>query len=90
MKLRSEAVLAACVLVLLSGALGACSREKKLICGRDTVYREADTIGALQIPDDLSIPDSSETLRIPEAVLAVDDNPGDGCLEHSPAFSVAD
>jgi uncharacterized lipoprotein len=80
-------VIAACV---LAGVLEGCSHEPTQACIRDTLYLDAGTIGGLTIPDDLSVPDSSESLRIPEVVIAADNNSTGGCLEHSPAFSNAE
>jgi uncharacterized lipoprotein len=77
----------ASVLTIL--VLGACSRETELLCGRDSKYREALSTGTLRIPDDLSVPDESDSLRIPGAPPSVsasaDADPV--CLEESPAFS---
>ena len=74
-------------LMLVIVALGACSRDKANRCSDYTVYLEAGTIGQLRIPDDLSVPDELEALRIP----AVPEDPSEDdqateCLEHSPAF----
>ena len=70
-------------------ALGACSNQTELQCGHDTQYREAISTSALRIPDDLSVPDESESLRIPgatpEAPPSQEEN--SSCLEESPAFS---
>jgi hypothetical protein len=71
----------------LTTMLGACSREKELRCSGDSIYLDAGTAGALLIPDDLSVPDSSERLLIPEGgIAAADDESPQGCLEFSPAF----
>jgi hypothetical protein len=41
-------------------------------------------------PDDLSVPDESESLRIPDATVAAAEGGEDvpRCLEESPAFSL--
>jgi uncharacterized lipoprotein len=70
--------------------LGACSREQALMCGRDSLYLEAQTIGPLQIPDDLSVPDASDNLVSPQAVIVGEETEADGCLEYSPAFRDAE
>lgn len=77
--------------VLTIVALGACSRETELRCSRDTLYLGADSTGTLRIPDDLSVPDESESLRIPGAPPVAPDSAGaaTSCLEESPAFSGA-
>ena len=77
-------------LLLLVVALGACSREQTLRCGTDSIYLEARTAGALRVPDDLSVPDDSERLQIPEGGIAEADESADGCLEYSPAFRDVD
>lgn len=76
-------------LLLTLLALGACSRGTELNCGNNTQYRAATSTGTLRIPDDLSAPDESDSLRIPGSSAAVAET-GDGalnCLEESPAFS---
>lgn len=87
---RFSSVLAIAVAAVLVVALGACSREGSLRCGNDSIYLGAQTAGALRIPDDLSVPDASERLLIPEGGIDADDAPVDGCLEYSPAYRVAE
>jgi uncharacterized lipoprotein len=69
--------------------LGACSNESELRCSRDTLYRDAGSTGTLRIPDDLSVPDESESLSIPATAPEAPDNgeTAGACLEESPAFS---
>ena len=68
--------------------LAACSGEKELVCRPATDYLEADSIGQLRIPNDLSVPDETESLRIPDAMAAAGREGGeiDPCLEASPAY----
>ena len=70
-------------------ALGACSGSTELGCGNDTQYRAATSTGTLRIPDDLSVPDESDSLSIPGASPAGPESTAaaPGCLEESPAFS---
>jgi uncharacterized lipoprotein len=79
-------VIAAVLIVL---GLGACSRETELRCGNHSEYREAASTGTLRIPDDLSIPDESDSLSIPGAPAAAPESADEteACLEESPAFS---
>jgi uncharacterized lipoprotein len=80
------AVLAACVV------LAGCSREKELVCIPATTYLEAESIDALRIPGELSVPDETESLRIPDAqpVAVNGESVPQTCLESSPAFSRTD
>jgi uncharacterized lipoprotein len=80
-------ILALSLTVLL---LGACSGEKTLQCGRESSYREATGADVLSVPDDLSVPDESESLRIPDATPAAaqSEQEASRCLEESPAFSL--
>jgi uncharacterized lipoprotein len=70
------------------GVIAACSGESGLICNPDSIYLEADVIDPLRIPDDLSVPDETESLRIPEGLGAIsaDEAAPDHCLDASPAF----
>ena len=72
-------------------ALGACSGETELRCSRDSLYLGANSAGTLRIPDDLSVPDETESLRIPGAPPVAPEGAGGAasCLEESPAFSSA-
>jgi len=69
--------------------LGGCSGKTALRCGSNTQYREATSTGTLRIPDDLSVPDESESLRIPGAPPVSQESAeiASECLEESPAFS---
>ena len=65
----------------------ACSREQRLICERPALYRSADSGGRIAVPDDLSVPDESEALAIPDPSAPLDSGPIERCLEFSPAYS---
>lgn len=66
---------------------GACSRgEERTECSRATAYQSAQAGRELEIPDDLSVPDQSDALQIPEPVAPVEERTSE-CLEHSPAFA---
>lgn len=75
--------------VLTMLVLGACSSKTELQCRGGTQYREAESTGTLRIPDDLSVPDESDSLRIPGAPLPAPESAeaASACLEESPAFS---
>jgi len=77
------------LLLAAAATVAGCSRDRELLCAGDARYQTAESAGQLRIPDDLSVPDETESLRIPADVIpraAVDQNP-DSCLESSPAFS---
>lgn len=80
--------LAAFALLALTG----CSGETSMACNADSTYLEARAAEPLRIPDDLSVPDESEALHIPDGMGADGLNEDrDGlCLEASPAFSRTD
>jgi uncharacterized lipoprotein len=76
------------LILLTAAAIAGCSRGSTLLCSGDTGYLAAQSAGQLRIPDNLSVPDETESLRIPAGVIprtAVDPNP-ESCLEESPAF----
>jgi uncharacterized lipoprotein len=71
------------VVLLLAG----CSRGETVKCGGNTAYRSAVSEGQLRIPDDLSVPDETDALRIPVPSPPRDQEDGTACLEYSPAFA---
>lgn len=75
-------------LALAALQLAACSRDKTVRCSNATAYREAGSIAQLRIPDDLSVPDETESLRIPAPLPAPEpgEDDADVCLDASPAF----
>ena len=82
----------ACVRIIVSllvlGLIQACSREESLICERNTDYQEAQSAGRLRIPDDLSVPDESDALVVPEPFPPRSEDARQGCLEYSPAYAL--
>jgi uncharacterized lipoprotein len=81
--LRAFAVLTASML------LGACSGDTELRCASGVSYREARSAATLRIPDDLSLPDESESFRIPgpTPASAESEETATSSLEESPAFT---
>jgi uncharacterized lipoprotein len=73
------------VLIAAVATLAGCSRELTTICAAEGDYLGASTAEAIRVPDDLTPPDQSEALRIPE----VPGGPGDssGCLDAPPLYS---
>jgi uncharacterized lipoprotein len=86
-------LIAALLLAATAFALGGCSRERPIRCGSDASYLEAETAGQLRIPDDLSVPDEADSLRIPGPAQRLDEDGDDEqtqaqpCLQESPALS---
>ena len=77
----------AAVIGLSAAAIGGCANEVALICGSDEYYRDAQTVGPLRIPDDLSIPDETDSLRVPDVGGAVaDERDPSVCLEAAPGM----
>ena len=77
------------ITILLGGlALGACSHDKVVRCGSDVTYLEARSANPVRVPDDLTLPDETESLRVPEPGPVADPaGESEVCLENSPAFS---
>lgn len=74
---------------ILAGALAACSGNRELICDAATDYLDAGSAGRLRIPDDLSVPDETESLRIPDPFPRPEsgEEPPQRCLEASPGVA---
>ena len=70
--------------------LTACSGGAELACGYSSSYPDATSVATIRVPDDLSIPDESESLEIPgvSAAAAGSAEAATVCLEQSPAYSV--
>jgi hypothetical protein len=70
-------------LLALGGCFGGAPR-----CEDAARYANSDSIAPLRIPDDLTVPDESETLLIPGGTGFGDRNeePVQGCLESPPSF----
>jgi uncharacterized lipoprotein len=74
------------LLVVLAAAVG-CSRGESLACQEDLRYQESTSLSPLQVPDDLTVPDETDALRVPGPQTAraqVDDEPP--CIESPPRF----
>jgi hypothetical protein len=69
---------------VLLAALHGCSKDHTLACEPTDRYALATSTGPVQIPDDLSPPDESDSLRLPP-VEAVKPTTG-ACLEAPPGF----
>jgi len=73
---------------IAAGALvvAGCSREESLACGEDARYLQSRTVPPLRVPDDLTVPDEIEALRIPDAPPPDRAPPEGECLETPPDF----
>lgn len=71
------------VLVLLAGG---CSRDEGLGCAEDTRYMSSRSVPPLRVPDDLTVPDETEALRIPDAPPEEQTPAEAPCLETPPDF----
>jgi hypothetical protein len=80
--MRTASAIAAAVAFF---SLSACSREHTLACESTARYISATSSGPVQIPDDLSPPDESESLKLPPEGGAAA-SPSQPCLETPPGF----
>ncbi len=64
-----------------------CGRDKGLRCVDNARYASSATAPALRIPDDLTIPDETDALRVPDESLSPEDGGEElPCLESAPDF----
>jgi hypothetical protein len=80
--MRIASSVAAAVLLC---SFSACSRDHTLACEPTERYISATSSPPVQIPDDLSPPDESESLRLPPEGGAASPRSG-SCLETPPGF----
>lgn len=76
-------------IAVLSVWLAACSGERGLSCETSDRYQISTTAEPLRVPDDLSPPDESEALvipEVPETELASRRADATECLESPPDF----
>jgi hypothetical protein len=72
---------------LIAAGLGACGRERTLDCEPTERYSGAGSAPPVRIPDDLSPPDESESLRLPPPPVDASASAAtSGCLESPPRF----
>ena len=85
---RARLPLAGLAVAGIAVALSACASERALLCGSDELYREAQAAPPLRIPDDLSIPDETESLRVPDPLPAAASETSipPECLEATPVL----
>jgi hypothetical protein len=80
--IRSGSALTAAVLICV---LGGCGRENTVACDATDRYAAASSAPPVRIPDDLSPPDESESLRLPPDTGATT-TPTRPCLQTPPGF----
>jgi hypothetical protein len=77
--------------IVVGALLASCSHERGNQCGDDPRYTRARTAAPVRIPDDLTPPDETDSLRLPQgarqASAAAD--PNGRCLETPPKFGEA-
>jgi uncharacterized lipoprotein len=76
------------LVVTISVLAAACSRERGLRCEPDERYAASATAPPLQIPEDLTVPDETDALRIPDRRPDPESetSPEQPCLESPPDF----
>jgi len=65
--------------------LAACSGERELRCESSERYQGARSVQPIRVPDDLSVPDESDALRIPPPPEG-SRTARDTCLEYPPEY----
>jgi hypothetical protein len=79
--------------VVAASLLAACSHNRGTQCGEDPRYTRAQTAPPVRIPDDLSPPDETDSLRLPAATQpaggATASAAAERCLETPPKFGEA-
>jgi hypothetical protein len=81
LKLSLIGTIAACL--LLTG----CAGEHGLGCGDSQRYANSRSDAPLRVPDDLSVPDESDSLSVPSSRAGNAAPAADRCLETPPPFS---
>jgi hypothetical protein len=84
LQLRSMSLTKWCLLAVLASAAG-CSRQPTAPCEPDARYSAARSAPPVQIPDDLTPPNETDALRLPDVDAAGATTAGE-CLEAPPSF----
>ena len=74
-------------LVVVSGlaaAAAGCSRGEELRCEDASAYASSTSIPPIRVPDDLTVPDESDSLLIPDVPATAETPPA--CLETPPDY----
>ena len=75
------------IAVVVTGVLSGCGRMSAVRCEDPEYYAGSAEIEPVQVPEDLSLPDETESLQIPPAPLDNEVTETTGpCLESPPEF----
>jgi uncharacterized lipoprotein len=75
------ALISVCVVAAVAG----CSHEDELKCDDPTRYATSTSVPPIRVPDDLTVPDESDSLLIPDPTPAESSAPTE-CLETPPSY----
>ena len=78
------AIIAAVVLAVSLSA--GCGRRGEVRCEDPDRYATSDSIPPVRVPEDLSLPDETESLVIPPGARSMQSAAGGECLEAPPDF----
>jgi uncharacterized lipoprotein len=73
-------------LLVCFAAVTACSRNKEMSCESNERYTNSTIIPPVRVPDDLTVPDETDSLRIPDRRQAEQVRENLPCLETPPDF----
>lgn len=80
--IRALSIAAATAAFVVAG----CSGERGLSCESSERYDSASSVAPIRVPDDLSVPDESEALRVPFPTSGAEPPSAIECLETPPDF----
>jgi uncharacterized lipoprotein len=69
-------------LALLAG----CSHDNELKCDDATRYATSVSIPPIRVPDDLTVPDETDSLLVPDPNVSAEPLPPTQCLETPPSY----
>jgi len=70
---------------VVAGALAGCSRDNELRCEPAERYSGAQSVPPVRVPEDLTVPDETDSLRLPPPATQASSAAG-RCLESPPDF----
>jgi hypothetical protein len=74
--------------VALGLAVIGCSGEEGVRCDDPGLYQSSTAVGPIRVPDDLTVPDESQSLLIPGPSSGQREAPPtEGCIESPPPYS---